>query len=343
MPLLEDGALVELLGFLNKYNIPFKHKRSNPQSIEFPNKSVIRLGTLDVDVDRLRGPQWASICIDEAAQVEEDVWRTIAPRARNIGSSKIRVFTNSKDIGPGHWIHKDFITNKTEHHEIMTVSTYDNHFNRPEVIRDYEIMYPPGSDLHKRWMLGHIIAIEGAAFPEWNESFVCLPSDVPKLEWYGYGLDLGSIHPLVLLEGGVDSHGRLWITNEYFKDGLPLDQHIPDLKLMYQMNAPVYADHDPEAHKEMRQNGFFMHNAYKASVDKGIGFVRKMMLLKDIRVSTNCKHLIEDLYLYRGTVMPGGKEVWGHGPNHKYSHTCDALRYLVCGVEMPSLFDGMRL
>ena len=128
----------------------------------------------------------------------------------------------------------------------------------------------------------------------------------------------------------------LWVTQEYYKAGLDIVQHLPALHSMYSQ-GPIHSDHSATQHSIMLREGFQMVKAMK---DHGKGFemVASRFLLDDIRISSDCVHLIEELYLYCWKDLPNSER---EQPEHKYSHAPDALRYMIAGLDGDSIIDGL--
>ena len=87
----------------------------------------------------------------------------------------------------------------------------------------------------------------------------------------------------------------------------------------------------------MSRDGFHMLKAMK-DVQPGIQMVAHRMLLGGIRVSTDCPHLIEELYNYCWKDLPNSPR---EDPEHKWSHAPDALRYMIAGVDGETIIDGL--
>ena len=322
-----ESSFFELKKYLAELGITYTYN-DNRKVLTFSNKSIIKLQTLDVDEDELRGPEWSCIVIDEAAQVEENKYYTLADRARyKIGSRKIRILSNSKDVGPAHWIATNYSINPKPHHKLRTVTTYMNRKNLPpDYIPNLERRYPPGSALHKRWMLGEIIRMEGVIYPEFNQSFIV--DKLPQFVATGAGVDWGTIDPFVILCGGVDYKGNLYIYEQFYQSGLAPSQYYPELERMCRGKA-TFIDHSAREMAEMSLKGFSVRYAEK-SVLTGIETVRNRFTNKAIFIHSSCADLIRELYQYAWA--PGSAK---EKPEHKYSHSPDALRYLIMGIDDP--------
>lgn len=327
-PLLMEAAFFELKKYLAELSIAYKWNE-NRKILTFSNNSIIKLQTLDVNEDELRGPEWSCIVVDEAAQIKESTYTTLIDRARyKIGSRKIRILSNSKDVSPAHWIAKFYQTNPRANHKLKTVTTYMNRKNLPpDYIPNLERRYPPGSQLHKRWMLGEIIGMEGVIYPEFNQSFIF--KDIPKFVAELSGVDWGVHDPFVILNAGIDYKGNLYIYDEFYQAELAPSQYYPELERRCR-NGPVFIDHSAREMAEMTMRNFNVHYAEK-EVLTGIEVVRNRFTSKSVFIHESCVNTINSLYQYAWST--GTKEK----PEHKFSHAPDALRYLIMGVDDPAI------
>lgn len=307
--------------------------------VTLPNGSRLKLQTMAVRNEQLlAGPEWSFIAIDEAHLMKQAYWDVVKVRARRKnGSRKVRVYGLS--VSPGNYLVDEFCTSGKTGYGSIEFTTYENKANMPEgQIAKYEAMFPKGTALHDRYMLGMITAVEGTCYSMLVnnlEDYLVDDADVPTVGMVAaYGQDLGVIDPHVLLEGKVGCGDTLYITREYYVAGLDINQHIPSLKVMYEQGAPVFSDHSATQHSIMRTAGFNMVKAFK-EVDPGIQLVHNRINLKAIKIARSCVHLIKELCLYQIKALPSGKEV----PVHEHSHCPDALRYLIAGIDQPSLFN----
>lgn len=304
--------------------------------VRLDNGSRLKLQTMAVrNAQLLAGPEWSFIAIDEAHIMVQEYWDVVKARARRpLGSRKVRVYGLS--VSPGHYLVEEFVTSKKPGYDSIEFTTYENAHNLPEgQIERYEVMFPEGP-LRDRYMLGKIVAVEGTVYSQLVnnlEDYLIDPADIPKLDAWCYGQDLGTVDPHVLLEGGLRG-STLYVTREYYQAGLDIEQHLPHLRSMYQTGWPIFSDHSATQHSIMKRHGFNVVRAYK-EVDEGIQLVRNRIHLNGLRISKDCKHLIREICNYRLKSLPSGKEV----PEHEFSHTNDALRYLVAGIDKDTLTE----
>ncbi len=331
---LRDSTHENLVRFLNAIQCPFRY-RSAAKVLHLPNGSSVHELTFEKDVSSLKGPEWDGVYIDEADghNTTEDKFDYLVDSCRGKkGDRLIRIACNP--VPPGHFLAQRFFVKPRPNHRGIKVTTYQNASNLPkDYIANLEQKYPPGTLEHARWMLGELVTLSGAVYKSFSTELIIDPGKIPHMQAWAYGQDLGVNDPHVLLEGGLDHLGRLYVTREYYRAGMAIDEHLPYLQDMYQDGWPVFSDHSATQHSIMRRAGFNMVNANK-DVHPGIQQVQHRLHTKSLFVSSACENLIRDLYNYvwRPTTV-AGREV----PDHKFSHAADALRYLVMGIDAEAL------
>lgn len=347
---LKRSTHKEVVKYLEAIKCPYRYHKTD-KVFWFPNGSTINELTLEGDPMDQKGPEWDAIYIDEADKTSVDHWDVLVDRARGkrrwaedgygnrmpVVNHRIRAACNP--VSPGHHLAERFALNPLPEHKFYKVTTYDNAANLPaDYIPRLESKYKPGTTAHSRWLLGEIISLEGAIYPEFGPDCLCTLDDVPQSArlWIG-GIDHGTVDPFVLLVGVVTPAGILYVVDEYYMPGLTIMQHEPEMRGRFPMQTPLWADHSAERNKTLRDMGYNVLNAYK-SVHEGIDLVRARFLMDGIRiVAERCPHLVHELYNY---LWKSGASRTKEEPEHRYSHAPDALRYLVCGLDAP---DGLLL
>ena len=332
---LRESTLAALEGYLNDIGCPYKYHKQN-KIITFPNGSTIALLTFEKDKTALKGPEWDACFIDEAdgKNTTEDKFDYLIDSVRGkLGDCSITICCNP--VYPGHFLAKRFFEEKWDDHKGWMVSTYMNEANlKAGYIKRLETKYGHGSDEWKRMMMGQLINMKGAVYKMFGDEHIVKPSEVPDAKAILYGQDLGKHDPHVLLEGHIDSLGVLYIAREYYCPHKDIVEHLPDLKNMYQAGWPVFSDHSANIQSIMLNEGFNWVNAFKEK-EHGIQMVASRFLAGTLKISTDCKNLIRELYRYLWRPpTPGGKEE----TYHEFSHAPDALRYMVAGLDKESLF-----
>lgn len=207
----------------------------------------------------------------------------------------------------------------------------------PEVLRiemEYDRKRDPEKYAHV-WLGEYETHSEARVFKNWKiEDFERPPGTIYRL-----GADWGfSIDPSVMVRCSLDGN-RLYVDYEAYRIGCEI-VNLPELFLSIPEAEkwPSTADSArPETISHMQNHGFSkMTAAIKGakSVEEGIAFLQSF----DIVVHPRCKHVIDELTLYKykqdpmtGDVLPILED--------KNNHCIDALRYACEGVRRLSLND----
>lgn len=212
---------------------------------------------------------------------------------------------------------------------VIEANYTDNPFF-PDVLRE-EMEYDKSRDPDKYahiWLGQYQRNTEARVFKNWTvEEF-----DLPEGTIYRLGADWGfSVDPSVLIRCAIEGN-RLYVDYEAYMVGceivnLPeLFMSVPDAE-----KWPITADSArPETISHMQKHGFpRIRPAIKGakSLEEGVEFLKSF----DIVVHPRCKHLIDELTLYKykedpltGAVLPILED--------KHNHVIDALRYACEGA-----------
>lgn len=213
---------------------------------------------------------------------------------------------------------------------IVVKANYTDNPWLPDVLKD-ELEYDRERDPDKYahvWLGGYQQHSEARVFKNW----VIEEFERPTGTIYRLGADWGySIDPSVMVRASIDGN-RLYVDYEAYRIGCEI-VNLPDLFMAIPEAEkwPSVADSArPETISHMQKHGFSkMTSAIKGknSVEEGIQFLQSF----DIVVHPRCKHLIDELTLYRykqdpltGKVLPLLED--------KNNHCIDALRYACEGA-----------
>lgn len=212
---------------------------------------------------------------------------------------------------------------------VVKANYYDNP-RFPDVLRD-EMEYDKRRDPDKYahiWLGGYQQSSNARVFKNWRiEEFERPDGIVHRL-----GADWGfSVDPSVLIRCDIEGN-RLYIDYEAYMVGCEI-VNLPELFMSVPEAEkwPITADSArPETISHMRKNGFpKIMPAIKGakSLEEGVEFLKSF----DIIVHPRCKHLIDELTLYKykedpltGQIMPILED--------KDNHVIDALRYACEGA-----------
>jgi phage terminase large subunit len=213
---------------------------------------------------------------------------------------------------------------------VVVRANYEDNPWFPDVLRaemEYDKKRDPEKYAHV-WLGDYQQHSEARVFKNWKvEEFDRPPGTVYRLgaDW-GYAID-----PSVLIRCSIDGN-RLYVDHEAYMVGCEIVQ-LPDLFDRVPESRKWFITADsarPETISHMQKNGYPKINAAvkgARSLEEGVAFLQAY----DIVVHPRCKHVIDELTLYRykqdpltGKVLPVLED--------KHNHCIDALRYACEGV-----------
>lgn len=217
---------------------------------------------------------------------------------------------------------------------VIEVNFMDNPWF-PEVLKA-EMEYDRGRDSDKYahvWLGGYQKNSEARVFRNWTvQEF-----DVPKDAVIRQGADWGfSIDPTVLVQCYIEGR-KLYVPYEAYRVGCEIvDTPALFMTVPEAEKWPLIADSArPETISHMLKNGFpKIMPAVKGarSLEEGIEFLKSF----DIVVHPRCKHVIDELTLYKYKQDPLTGQVLSVLED-KHNHTIDALRYACEGARRSSV------
>lgn len=152
------------------------------------------------------------------------------------------------------------------------------------------------------------------------------------------GLDWGYNDPNTFIPIVVDNENKeLFIFGEIYKPNVTNPQFYSIINKVGLAKERTIADNaEPKSIAQMKDLGMTNIKPSRKghdSVNFGINVVRDFM----IHIVPDCKHVIEEISNYRWETTSKG--VLTGKPDHKYSHTMDAIRYAVVDVAKPARFS----
>lgn len=326
------GGLVENGGLIVDYN-------KSEKRMTLVNGSVIVFRSTD-NPERLRGPNLSWIHLDEAALMNEDVWKIVFGRIRAHGKFGY-IWLTSTPAGRN-WIFQKWVQDRRNSYHLVRMHTFENIFLHPDFLRELAEEY--AGDYAKQELGGAFVAFKGLIYPEFNKDRHVFNTDM-KLEQYQYtvaGVDWGFASPGVILIGGVDSDGRVDILHEEYAKRRGIDdwaQVAYDLHVSYRVQTFYCDPSKPEYIQKFTDKGV---NAIAAdnTVDSGIQDVRKLIVRRDdtgvpyLRVHNNTPWTQTEFAQYQWATqnVRGEGEVSLDAPKKAKDHCMDSLRYLCRGV-----------
>lgn len=224
---------------------------------------------------------------------------------------------------------------------VVVKANYTDNPWLPDVLKA-EIEYDQKKDADKFahvWLGGYQTHSEARVFKNW----VVEEFESPKNVTYRLGADWGfSVDPSVLVRCWIDGK-RLYVDYEAYMVGCEIDNlpnlfdRVPDARKWF-----ITADSArPETIDYLQRHGFPKINAAikgPRSLEEGIAFLQTF----DIVVHPRCKHVIDELTLYRykqdeltGKIIPILED--------KNNHCIDSLRYACEGARLSKAQEWKKI
>lgn len=340
----------------------------------FPNKSRLKLGYCDTDVDvnQYQGQEYDVIFMDEATHFTEYQFNTLTACLRGVNEYPKRFYITCNPGGVGHgWVKRLFIdreykdTEKPGDYLFVAARVYDNKALM-EKDRDYVKMLENLPDgLRKAWLDGDWDIFEGQYFPEFRRDIhVVEPFDIPShWKWYftmDYGGDMAAFYWIA-----VDEQLNAYVVKEFCQgrdnDKEPLIASEAASVIKAWSNYPIstyLAPHDmwntDVKSGKCIADIFAEHGIYltKTNKDRVAGWLAVKEYLKPfkdvdgmakakLRIFSNCTQLIKHLpALQYDPKKPSDVAI----QPHDITHSPDALRgfcvYWTGGASAPKAKKG---
>lgn len=271
------------------------------------------------------------LCIvEEAEDVPESSWEDLTGTIREPNAEIWAVWNPKRENSP---VDARFVKSCPARAIGREVNYTDNPWLSDRLKREAE--YDRSRDPSKyawKWLGKYLVQSDAQVFKNWSiEEFEVHPEATIR-----QGADWGfSVDPTVLVQAYIVGR-KLYVPYEAYKVGCEIVD-TPDLFFSVPDSEKwtITADSArPETISHMQRNGFpKMMRAIKGakSVEEGIEFLKSF----DIVVHPRCKHLIEELTLYKykedeltGKILPVLAD--------KDNHVIDALRYACEGARRAS-------
>lgn len=307
---------------------------------QFANGSWFKYQSLDIPSEQLKGSTLGFLAVDEVdACPEKHIEKLIGRLRRMHTSRRCRLIGNSPP--PQHFLEYWFLPNRAgelgrkARGRLITSPTYENTLLPKDYIEKLEMQYPPGTNEHRRYVMGELgVPMEGVVLKEFESRHVVAESEVPWDRIVGYvnALDLGANHYTVLLRGALTDDDRLFIIDEHAARRTLLQEHAAAIQRIRTKQGAsnmgtIFCDHDAQDRLELESLGVDTVPALKDSKLRNIDMVRRR--LREDRlfiVGAKCPHLLSEIPYW----------VWHENkdePIKKNDDCVDCLCYLVSGLD----------
>jgi len=301
--------------------------------VKFDNGSWFKFQSLDVSDKELEGSEIGALAVDEISSCPMTRVKSLRNRCRRFKTSRRQLFCgNPPEYGS--WLEGAFIPKEgvKPWGKVVTASTYENKLLPADYIEQLEATHIPGSNGHKRMMLGMFgIPAEGAVYSNFNPAVSLIDQD--QIEWdkvagFITAIDLGHSDPFVALYAAVMDNNDIVIFDEYYSTTPKLlSAHAVAIRARYRGGIFV-CDYGAQQRMELAALGIRTQTVNK-DILMGIHSVRARMSNGTIKiVRGRCPNLLHELPAY---VWEGGDKIKAISGDH----ALDAMRYIVARLDLP--------
>ena len=314
--------------------------------------SRIKFGYCDAETDtgQYQGQEYDFIFIDEATQMEEEVFIALKASLRGANDYPKRIYLTCNPGGVGHsWVKRLFVDRRFLPSEdpldyrFIPARLSDNQILRERDPSYLKALQSLPEDLRRAWLDGCWDVFKGQYFEEFSRDLhVVEPFEIPssyrRFVAFDYGLDM-----LACLWFAVSPDGWIYVYRELHQPGLIVSEAAKKILEYSCGEEPEELYMPPDMASRQKDSGRTMAELFyengisgKAADNRRVaGWLAVKELLKPVsdpyggktprlRIFKNCTTLIAHLpALVRDE--KNGSDASSHP--HEITHICDALRY----------------
>lgn len=337
---------------------------SKPAGYQYINGATIAVGGMD-NPTKVMSTEYDLIYVQEAVEVTEEDWESLASRLRNGKVSFQQLIGDTNPEAPTHWLKMRCDTGLTKLYETRHVDN-PRFFNEDQTPTEEGKAYVVDvlSNLtgvrYLRLYEGRWAGAEGIIYDEFDTvTHLIDPFPIPD-SWDRYwSVDFGVTNPTVVQHWAEDPDGRLYLYREFYMTGKTADEHgrtvldyVTDEEGNWTEPQPwaVVADHDGQGRPLFERAVGISTKAAQKKVSEGIQMVQER-LKKQIdgkpRLFVFNNALVQkdqslvDRKQPTCTADEFVRYIWDtkkDQPVKEYDHGMDAMRYLVAHRDLRSQF-----
>lgn len=319
-PMLRDATLRTFLELAGRQVKTF-HKSET--RAEMSNGAEVLFRSSD-EPDRLRGPNLDWAWLDECALMHAQTWDIIIGRLRGHGKAgPCWVTTTPKG--------RNWLFTRQGEMTVFKARTRDNIYLDEEFIRSLESAYT--GSFARQELEGEFVSYEGLVYEEFNRDIHMLQRERSEFMEYIAGVDEGYSNPAVIGVWGIDSDGRMHMSEEFYQRRVLQGDVVGEakrLQVKYGIGTFVV---DPSAAgliAEMQSVGLAVTPARNA-VFQGIQTVKaRLARARDGRprltIAPSCVNAAAEFESY---AWKEGKDGMKDEPEKVNDHAMDMMRYAV--------------
>jgi len=325
-------SLGRTLGYAGKWK--WNHSES---WIDLPTGARVLLRSAE-NPDALLGATLGWCIGDEVALWRKQAYDYLMGRLSDPKGPRQAFFTFTPK-GRGHWAF-DTLGQPHDHLEIIHTTTSRNPTLPQDYLQRLEREYVPGTNLYRQEVLGEYVAWEGLIYPHFDaEKHIQPTPDVQRLVRTMAGVDWGWTNPGVILVGGLDEHGKIWLLEEVYATERGIEWWVAQgqrLRSDWGVSQFWCDPSSPENIAAFRQGGLWADRANNEVVP-GIAEVGARLADGRLLLTDRVPSLRMELGVYCWKQRPDGT-IRNDEPDKTMDHACDALRYLCMSYRAPMPF-----
>jgi PBSX family phage terminase large subunit len=335
-PMLKQAVVVELtmladsLGLLHRWAW---NKSDNEIVLHTGGRILLRTAS---NPSSLLGATLGWAVGDEVALWPKQAYDYLQGRLSDPRGPRQVVFTFTPK-GTAHWTY-GLLSESRAGLDVVRATSHDNPTLPADYFERVDREYGRGSLIWRQEVLGEYVAFEGLVYPQFDVEthVVQVPEDIRFVSVVG-GVDWGWTNPGVLLVGGLDADGVLWIVEEVYASEQTIEWWVDRARELTEKWGVLtwYCDpSEPHNIHAFQREGLPATKAVNEIVP-GLAAVGGRLYANTLRISLECTHLRSETLTYcfkqsrDGVIRPDQ-------PATVNDHAMDAERYLVMGVTRAS-------
>ena len=306
------------------------------------NGSQLVLGSMD-NPDRMMSTEYDMVLACEATELELDDWEKLITRLRNGMMPFHQAIAECNPSFPAHWLNvranaglmQRLISRHQDNPLLFDPRAGQWKPAGVEYLKTLERLSGSRRDqlLHGIWAEpeGIVYPELAAAVREFNSRSLTAGRRVYM------GIDWGWTDPLAVVVGVLDAQNVLHIVEEIYAQKLPLDAlllRLTSLSDRWNVEAAFADPARPELIHALNRADILCRPPPGRGIEAGIALVESRLIIGRLKVDPQCVNLLSEATEYRYAIRSGGNP----GPRTFLGrdHALDALRYLVCGLDVTS-------
>ena len=330
-----DSTFAELMHVIRQFGLePYCHITKAPLSITLPSGAKIIFKGTDEETKLLSISGVTLMWIEEAYELERDIFEQLTLRLRGKGLKK-QFYLTFNPISETHWLKEYFFDDPPRDTLVLKTTYLDNSFLDDDYVEEIERKAKINPLYHQIYALGNWGVLGKTVYNNWTEQAFDR-SEIEKLPMM-VGLDFGfTSDPTALVQSHVDEQNKtIYVSRGFYETGLHNSEIADRIKELGLSKSLIIADSaEPRTISELKRLGIRRIEGAKKGPDSIRGGISKAQEYKVI-VHPDLDFFIQELkhYSYKKDKRTGK---YLNEPVDKWNHALDGWRYsFQCIEEKP--------